>query len=222
MRDWQRFIPAGVLFGGCLLLLSVQSQRSMALQAPLSGVPAPLEGLRVQEIIVPDDQIRIAGMTSYTNRIYYRDSIPVHTMYVGFYDAQSQGKTVHSPKNCLPGAGWEQVEGSRVVLQTANGPAEVNRFLIAKGNAQALVYYWYQGRGRIASNEYAVKWDLLRDAAISRRTDEALVRIIVPVIPEGAGGASQTQADAALIEAEEVAREASTNLANSLERFLPG
>ena len=30
-------------------------------------------------------------------------------------------------------------------------------------------------------NEYAVKLDLLRDAAFRRRTDEALVRIVVPV-----------------------------------------
>ncbi len=222
MRDWQRFIPAGVLFGGCILLLSVQSQRSMALQAPLSGVPAPIAGLRAEEVIVPDDQVRIAGMTSYVNRVFYRDTLPAFAMYVGFYDAQSQGKTVHSPKNCLPGAGWEEVSKGRVTIDTPRGPAEVNRFLIANGNAQALVYYWYQGRGRIAANEYAVKWDLLRDAAISRRTDEALVRVIVPVIPEGTGGASQARADAALVEAEKVAREASTNLAASLERFLPG
>ncbi len=222
MRDWQRFIPAGVLFGGCLLLLSVQSQRTMALQAPLSGVPAPIAGLRAEEVIVPDDQVRIAGMTSYVNRVFYRDSVPAFGMYVGFYQAQSQGKTVHSPKNCLPGAGWEQVSGGRVTIATPSGPAEVNRFLIAKGNAQALVYYWYQGRGRIAANEYAVKWDLLRDAAIARRTDEALVRIVVPVVVEGAGGATQANAAIALEAAELLARDAATSLAASLERFLPG
>jgi hypothetical protein len=43
------------------------------------------------------------------------------------------------------------------------------------------VLYWYQGRGRGASNEYRVKWDLLRDAALRRRSDEALVRVVVPV-----------------------------------------
>jgi EpsI family protein len=57
----------------------------------------------------------------------------------------------------------------------------VNRYLLQKGTAQALVLYWYQGRGRIEANEYAVKWDLLRDAALRGRSEEALVRLIVPV-----------------------------------------
>ena len=52
--------------------------------------------------------------------------------------------------------------------------------VIANKNHRALVYYWYQGRGRISANEYRVKWELIRDAAFRRRTDEALVRIVVP------------------------------------------
>jgi EpsI family protein len=57
----------------------------------------------------------------------------------------------------------------------------VNRYLLQNRTQQALVLYWYQGRGRVASNEYRVKWDLLRDAALRRRSDEALVRVVVPV-----------------------------------------
>src|SRR5690606_11552844 len=183
MRNWQRFLPALIFGIGCLLLLSVQSQRSMALQAPLTGVPAPIPGLRAEDIPVPEDQVQIAGMTSYVNRVYYRDTLPAFSMYIGFYDSQSQGKTVHSPKNCLPGAGWEAMDAGSVQITAADGRvATLNRYVIAKDNMQALVYYWYQGRGRVASNEYLVKWDLLRDAALERRTDEALVRLVVPVI----------------------------------------
>jgi hypothetical protein len=47
------------------------------------------------------------------------------------------------------------------------------------------VLYWYQGRGRVESNEYAVKWNLLRDAAVRQRSDEALVRVVVPVQRDG-------------------------------------
>ena len=57
----------------------------------------------------------------------------------------------------------------------------VNQYLLQRGEDQALVLYWYQGRGRVEANEYRVKWDLLRDAALHRRSDEALVRIIVPI-----------------------------------------
>jgi EpsI family protein len=57
----------------------------------------------------------------------------------------------------------------------------VNRYLLQKGAAQALVLYWYQGRGRVEHNEYVLKWDLLRDAALRQRSDEALVRVVVPL-----------------------------------------
>ena len=67
------------------------------------------------------------------------------------------------------------------LLQTASGAVLVNRYLIQKGKEQALVLYWYQGRGRVVANEYRVKWNLLQDAARPRRSDEALVRIVVPI-----------------------------------------
>jgi EpsI family protein len=57
----------------------------------------------------------------------------------------------------------------------------MNRYLLGKEGAQALVYYWYQGRGRIEASEYTVKWNLMRDAAVHGRTEEALVRVVVPV-----------------------------------------
>ena len=57
----------------------------------------------------------------------------------------------------------------------------VNRYLLQNEDVRALVLYWYQGRGRVQANEYLVKWDLLRDAVLRQRSDEALVRIVVPL-----------------------------------------
>ena len=109
-------------------------------------------------------------------------------MYVGYYDQQTQGQTIHSPKNCLPGAGWEPLASSPLTIGIATGAVTVNRYLLQNGRQRALVLYWYQGRGRVAWDEYRVKWDLLHDAALRRRSDEALVRVVVPV--------SGTEADA--------------------------
>ena len=70
------------------------------------------------------------------------------------------------------------------------------RYLLEKGNSRAIVYYWYQGRGRTAWNEYAVKWELLRDKALHGRSEEALVRIVVPLRP-GAPDAADSIATSA-------------------------
>jgi EpsI family protein len=211
MRERTRFAPALLLAVGCLLLLSVRAQRTLALQAPLTQLPDPLAGYGHVDVPVPDDQVAVAGMSNYVNRVYTRDSADVFGLYVGFYDSQQQGRTVHSPKNCLPGSGWEPMSARRDTISTGRGdPAQVNRYIIANKTQQAIVYYWYQGRGRVAANEYAVKWHLLRDAAIRRRTDEALVRIIVPVTP------TMSVADA-----DRLARDAARRLIPTLYQFLP-
>ncbi len=59
----------------------------------------------------------------------------------------------------------------------------MNQYVIANGPMQAVVLYWYQGRGRVSYSEYRVKWELLRDAATRGRTEEALVRVLVPIAP---------------------------------------
>ena len=44
-----------------------------------------------------------------------------------------------------------------------------------------LVYYWFDQRGRIVSNEYLAKWYIFRDSLMMNRTDGALVRVMTPV-----------------------------------------
>jgi EpsI family protein len=125
-------------------------------------------------------------MSSYVMRVYQgpqeaAGDLGLASLYVGYYESQTRGKTIHSPKNCLPGSGWEALTSRAVPIAVAGGSLVVNRYLLQRGEDRALVLYWYQGRGRVEANEYRVKWDLLRDAALHRRSDEALVRIIVPL-----------------------------------------
>jgi len=183
MRNLRLWAPAIVLLIGCALVQQSRMQRSVPLAAPLSGVLESLDGYRFVDQKIGDEERRIAGMSSYVARGYMRDSTLAFATYVGYYEKQAQGKTIHSPRNCLPGAGWEiLVPGVRAIA--AGGTTHVvNRNILKNGKLTAIVYYWYQGRGRVVANEYRVKWNLLRDAALLGHTEEALVRIIVPVGP---------------------------------------
>jgi EpsI family protein len=93
----------------------------------------------------------------------------------------------------------------------------INRFLLANGGARALVYYWYQGRGRVEANEYRVKWHLLRDAALHGRTEEALVRIVVPL----PGGVPPTALAAHLARADTLAVRVAAQLLAEVALALP-
>lgn len=181
-----KWTPAAILLLGALLTLGgVRRQVSVPLRAPLdTAVPTSIADLQGRDITIDEAERRVAGMSDYVMRRYAPEGAPAAagmSVYVGYYDRQTRGKTIHSPKNCLPGAGWEPLVSRREAIATAAGAVTVNRYLIQRGGEKALVLYWYQGRGRVAANEYAVKWNLLRDQALRGRSDEALVRVIVPV-----------------------------------------
>ena len=70
--------------------------------------------------------------------------------------AQRTGKAPHSPKNCLPGAGWVQEQSGMVDVAIAGEPAPIrlNRYVVSRGQNQSAVLYWYQARNRTIASEY--------------------------------------------------------------------
>ena len=70
------------------------------------------------------------------------------------------------------------------------------------------------------ANEYRVKWNLLRDAALLGHTEEALVRVVVPVV--GDAIADSASADRSLAEASVVGDQIATRMIREVARVLPG
>jgi exosortase D (VPLPA-CTERM-specific) len=110
----------------------------------------------------------------------------VVNFYAAYYATQRKGESAHSPRSCIPGGGWEIADLTQRDLggvRAAGHPLRVNRVLIQRGDKKQLVYYWFQQRGRIITNEYLVKWYLLWDAMTRNRTDGALIRLVAYVGP---------------------------------------
>jgi EpsI family protein len=142
-----------------------------------------------------DDVLAVLGVDDYLTRVYFT---PGRTegagLYIGYYQSQRQGDTMHSPLNCLPGAGWEPVSRSflKMGVQEDDGARdiEINRYLIRKGIERQLVLYWYQSHDRIVASEYWGKFYLVADAVRLNRTDGSLVRVVVPVANTDQGEAA--------------------------------
>ncbi len=183
MAELSSFVPAVILGVGLGLLGLTHDQERPTPVAPIAGILDTVHGYTHTGIEVDTNSQRVAGMDEYVNRVYSKDSTQVFSLYVGYYTYQTQGKSIHSPRNCLPGAGWEPVESATLPIGSAPGigSRDMNKYVLANQGNYAAVYYWYQGRGRIESNEYTVKLNLMRDAAVFGRTEEALVRLVVPL-----------------------------------------
>jgi EpsI family protein len=118
----------------------------------------------------------------YVWRTYARNERDAADLYVGYYETQRQGDTVHSPMNCLPAAGWQLLTMNRASIDSGGGrEVVVNRDTIQKGLDRRVVFYWYQSHGRVVASEYWSKAYLVLDGLRLRRTDGALVRVIAPI-----------------------------------------
>ena len=148
---------------------------------------------------IDKDVLKVLGVDDYLSRIYYQPDGAQVGLYMGYYSSQRQGDTIHSPLNCLPGAGWEPVSQGRLMIPNADGAGRditVNRYVVQKGLDRQLVLYWYQGHGRIVASEYTSKAYLIYDALRLNRTDGSMVRVIAPIDTrtEDGGAAAEQQA----------------------------
>ena len=106
-------------------------------------------------------------------------------LYIGFYQSQREGDLIHSPKNCMPGAGWNIVDTSIEKMDTADnksGKMKMVKLVLQKGVQKQIALYWFQSRGRIISSEYMQKIYLVIDSVTRHRTDGSFVRLIAPVM----------------------------------------
>jgi EpsI family protein len=201
-------IVVAVLLGASLLGSTAATTEAVVEREPLGTLPLDLDRWRGHDARpLADDVVALLGVDDYVHRTYVSASgVPVN-LYAGYYHSQRQGDTIHSPQNCLPGAGWRPVSSTRATIPGGGRQVEVNEYVIQKGLDQQVVLYWYQGRGRVVANEYRNKALLMWDAATKHRTNGGLVRIIVPIAPH--------------IDAAQEARAFAAALLPHLERLMP-
>jgi len=128
-----------------------------------------------QEVLKADDILE----RIYLNQARTREVV----LFVAYFKTQRYGQSPHSPKNCLPGSGWEPISTDRPAIPVPgwSTPIVVNRYLVERGEDKSVILYWYQSHSRVIASEYSAKFWLVADALRFNRSDTALVRISVPV-----------------------------------------
>jgi EpsI family protein len=180
MRYWTMI---AVLLAGIAGMGFLSHGESTPPAKPLTDFPTDIGSYRaVKDFPFDADTLKVLGVTDYLNRAYYSPAKGDLGLYIGYFRTQRTGATIHSPKNCLPGAGWQPTESEIYKLSLADGrKVPVNLYVIRKDLDQEIVLYWYQSHGRVVASEYWGKFYMVVDAIRLNRTDAALVRITVPV-----------------------------------------
>lgn len=170
---------------GCAYYAVASRSELVPPMPPLSTFPLTSQGWQcvreeqldkdVQELLKADDTI---------SRVYVNPSKRESaTLFIAFFKTQRYGQAPHSPKNCLPGNGWDEVESGTVPITVPewNGPFIANRYVVAHGEDKDVVIYWYQSHNRIVASEYSARAWLVLDAMRYRRSDTSIVRVVTRI-----------------------------------------
>jgi EpsI family protein len=179
-----RFLTAVVLLAGTLGLLHSRPDKDLNPPSePLSSIPNEVAGYTGSDREIDQESLDILGAGDFLSRIYTRGPLQVPIgLFVAYFPTQRTGVSIHSPKHCLPGAGWYFESSQYVDLKDAEGkPHRVGEYIIANGERKQFVIYWYQAHGRSVADEYWAKVYMVLDAIRMNRTDGALVRVITPM-----------------------------------------
>jgi len=175
---------AVLLLGGGVINVWERAGEAHVSRRNLKDFPAQVGAWRQvgDDLRFDDETEKVLRADDYLSRNFVSNGRTA-SFYVGYYATQRNGATYHSPLNCLPGSGWVMSDSARITIAPAGGgaPFEANRFVIANGRDRALMIYWYQGRGRAVASEYWGKIYTVLDSVRRRRSDGAMVRVMVPV-----------------------------------------
>ena len=192
----QFLIVAALLASTAVFLQSRKSIEKLPNRAPISSFPAKLDAWQGKDFDIQPEVLKLLGAGEFLSRVYLRGrEEPYIDLFLAYFPSQRTGDTIHSPQNCLPGAGWSPVQFNRIELPQADGKkVTINRYIIAKGIERQVVLYWYQAHGRVVASEYWAKIFLVLDAIRLNRTDGALVRLVTPVDRNGGVQAAESRA----------------------------
>ena len=179
IRYWAVIV---LLLGATIGLRILSHGEAVPARQSLSNFPLKFGAWLGRETPIQADVLKVAGVDDYLSRVYESPGKEPISVYIGYYQSQRTGHLIHSPKNCLPGSGWEPIRSGRVTLTSPEGiQVPVNLYVIENGLRRQLVLYWYQTHGRIIASEYSAKAYMVLDSIRMNRTDAALVRVITPL-----------------------------------------
>ncbi|MGD1021741.1 MAG: exosortase C-terminal domain/associated protein EpsI [Candidatus Sulfotelmatobacter sp.] len=193
-RGWRFVLAAGFIGLTAILLQARGPRENVPPHLPLSSFPSQLGNWSGKNIPLEKDELEVLGPGDFLRRSYSDpgSDLPRVDLFLAYFPSQRTGDTIHSPKNCLPGAGWTPESNDRVALSPpGHAPFPANRYVVVQSGARKLVLYWYWAHDRGVASEYWAKFYLVKDAIRLNRSDGALVRIMTDMSPDETPNAAE-------------------------------
>lgn len=176
-----RFILFYLLIGGAWLFLTLRTSQAVPVARPFDEFPIAFQQWQMvsQERFDPD-VMNVLKPTDYLSRRYEGANGKRVSLYIGYHDGGTQSGEIHSPRHCLPGAGWQKLSTVRTELVQPEGSINLARAVYQKGQNKELFIYWFQVRGESIADEYRLKLAGITGSLAHGRKDASFIRVSVP------------------------------------------
>jgi EpsI family protein len=184
------------MLAGTLMATKIVARRTpQPLAQPLTSIPTQIDGWSGTSGQDLSDEVQgVLKASSFLSRVYRRGGSTVE-LFIAFYAEQRAGESMHSPRVCLPGNGWEIGGSGSEEVPVGDQRYTINRYVVEKGMERMTVLYWYQSRSGIVASEYLGKVLLIKSTILDGATAGSIVRLTFTdrpgAIPEAVGLASQ-------------------------------
>ena len=210
----KNFIIAVILLAATIVYVNFLSAvQPVSPLRPINEFPEQLGNFRQvgEDQKFSDGVMASLGVDHYIMRQYRNKDGYQLGLYIGYYESQTEGKIIHSPKHCMPGSGWNTVASKEIPLAVNAPPyltVKIDEMLLQKGLEKQLAMYWYHGRGIVVANEYMDRFYMIIDSVLKQRSDGALIRITGPGNNLANDEAKQ--------------RQLAIDILKNIDRYLPG
>jgi EpsI family protein len=174
---WCMALTVSMLAGSLLTTKLVARRKPQPLAQPLTSIPTQIDGWSGTSGVDLSEEVQgVLKATSFLSRVYQRPGSAVE-LFIAFYAEQRAGESMHSPRVCLPGNGWEIGGYGSEEVPVGDQRYTINRYIVEKGLERMTVLYWYQSRSGIVASEYAGKVLLIRNTIMNGATSGSIVRL---------------------------------------------
>jgi len=126
-----RYICTLLLLGATLGAYTISTRRPPDFLAlPLDTIDKQIDGWTMTgDEPLSQGVLGRLQLTSYVSRIYQKNGNRLG-LFVAFYAQQRAGESMHSPKHCLPGSGWEIWKHGSAMVPVNGRQVEINQYSI--------------------------------------------------------------------------------------------
>ncbi len=182
MKKYYRFLVVYLFLLLAILFVNLHEDIAVPANRPLDEIPLTLAGWRMLSQTEMNEQVlSVLKPTATLLRVYGDQSGHRVDLYIGYHGGGPGCGPIHSPKHCLPGAGWQLLRQEKRAVPVADKKIDAVLSVYQHGADKVLFLYWFQVKGAILTNEYALKFAEIKNSILYNRRDSAFIRISVSV-----------------------------------------